>query len=90
MKTYSAAALVFVCLLLAVSMLTGPALGRELTIITHDSFSMSESVLKILKRPWVRRSQFFAPGDAGQALNKAILSKNNPMADLFYGWTTPL
>ena len=24
-------------------------------------------------------------GDAGLALNKAILSKNNPLADVFYG-----
>ena len=29
--------------------------------------------------------QFLKSGDAGLALNKAILSKNNPLADVFYG-----
>ena len=29
--------------------------------------------------------KFLSSGDAGTALNKAILSKGNPLADIFYG-----
>ena len=29
--------------------------------------------------------QFLKSGDTGTALNKAILSKDNPLADVFYG-----
>lgn len=83
MKTY--AATVIVCLLLTLPMFTGQALCRELIIMTHDSFSISESVLKDFKRSVGADITIFRSGDAGQALNKAILSKNNPMADLFFG-----
>lgn len=85
MKTYAAVAAVIVCLLLAMPMLTGQAQGRELTIMTHDSFSMSESVLEDFKKAVGADITILRSGDAGQALNKAILSKNNPMADLFFG-----
>ncbi|MGD9823638.1 thiamine ABC transporter substrate-binding protein [Desulfobacter sp.] len=84
MKSYAVLA-VIVCVLLTLPTLTGQALGRELTLMTHDSFSMSESVLKDFKAAVGADITILRSGDAGQALNKAILSKNNPMADLFFG-----
>ena len=53
--------------------------------MTHDSFSMSEQVLEDFKKAVGADIIILRSGDAGQALNKAILSKNNPMADLFFG-----
>ncbi|WP_321491372.1 thiamine ABC transporter substrate-binding protein [uncultured Desulfobacter sp.] len=85
MKIHAAVVTVIVCLFLTLPMLTGRALGRELTIMTHDSFSMSESVLEEFKKAVGADITILRSGDAGQALNKAILSKNNPMADLFFG-----
>lgn len=85
MKLSIAVATVIICLILTLPMLTGRALCRELTIMTHDSFSMSESVLKDFKKSVGSDITILRSGDAGQALNKAILSKNNPMADLFFG-----
>lgn len=85
MKPYAAVATVIVCFILTLPMLTGRALCRELTIMTHDSFSMSESVLEDFKKAVGADITILRSGDAGQALNKAILSKNNPMADLFFG-----
>ena len=85
MRISTAVTTVIICLLLAMPMLTCQALCRELTIMTHDSFSMSESVLKDFKKAVGADITILRSGDAGQALNKAILSKNNPMADLFFG-----
>jgi len=85
MKISIAVTSVIVCLFLVIPMLTGQALCRELTIMTHDSFSMSESVLEDFKKSVGADITILRSGDAGQALNKAILSKNNPMADLFFG-----
>jgi len=58
---------------------------RTLTIMTHDSFLASESVISAFETANNVKIQFLLSGDAGTALNKAILSKDNPLADVFYG-----
>ncbi len=63
---------------------TGPV-PRTLTVMTHDSFAASKSVLSAFETANNVKVQFIASGDAGTALNKAILSKDNPFADVFYG-----
>jgi thiamine transport system substrate-binding protein len=63
-----------------------PAAGaRTLTVMTHDSFSVSEDVLKAFEQQNNVTVQVLKSGDAGQALNKAALSKDNPLADVFFG-----
>jgi thiamine transport system substrate-binding protein len=56
-----------------------------LTVMTHDSFAASKSVISNFETADNVKLQFLASGDAGTALNKAILSKDNPFADVFYG-----
>jgi thiamine transport system substrate-binding protein len=58
---------------------------RKLTVMTHDSFAASKSVISAFETANNVMVQFIASGDAGTALNKAILSKDNPFADVFYG-----
>ena len=58
---------------------------REITLMTHDSFSASAGVIEAFEQQNNAKIIFFKSGDAGEALNKAILSKNNPLADVFYG-----
>ncbi len=53
--------------------------------MTHDSFAISEGVLAAFEAENNVKVQFFKSGDVGTALNKAILSKDNPLADVFYG-----
>jgi len=60
----------------------GPA---ELTVMTHDSFAASETVVQAFEQANNAKVIFLASGDAGAALNKAILSKDAPLADVFYG-----
>ncbi|MFZ0532093.1 MAG: thiamine ABC transporter substrate-binding protein [Anaerolineales bacterium] len=61
------------------------AAPRTLTVMTHDSFAASKSVISAFESANNVKVQFISSGDAGTALNKAILSKNNPFADVFYG-----
>ena len=56
-----------------------------LVVATHDSFSVSDEVLAAFQADSGISVQFLSLGDAGEALNKLILSKDAPLADLFYG-----
>ncbi|PKN93144.1 MAG: thiamine ABC transporter substrate-binding protein [Chloroflexi bacterium HGW-Chloroflexi-6] len=56
-----------------------------LTIMTHDSFSASEEVIRAFEEANNVKISFLKSGDTGAALNKAILSKSAPLADIFYG-----
>ncbi|ACN15355.1 TbpA [Desulforapulum autotrophicum HRM2] len=58
---------------------------QEITLMTHDSFSASTDVIQAFEQANHAKIIFLKSGDAGEALNKAILSKNNPIADIFYG-----
>ena len=61
---------------------TGPVV---LHVMTHDSFAISEGVLAAFESTNNAKVKFVKSGDTGTALNKAILSKDNPLADVFYG-----
>ena len=57
----------------------------ELTVMTHDSFAISEEVVAAFEEANDVQVTFLASGDTGAALNKAILTKDAPLADVFYG-----
>lgn len=56
-----------------------------LTVMTHDSFSASEDVIAAFEKENNVKLVFVKSGDAGSALNHAILTKDSPQADVFYG-----
>jgi thiamine transport system substrate-binding protein len=58
---------------------------RTLTVMTHDSFAISEDVIAQFESENNATVAFVRSGDTGAALNQAILSKDNPLADVFYG-----
>jgi len=58
---------------------------RTLTVMTHDSFAVSEDVVALFEAENNVTVEFIRSGDTGASLNKAILSKGNPLADVFYG-----
>jgi len=58
---------------------------RTLTLMTHDSFAISETVIQAFEKANNVTVRHLPAGDAGAALNQAILSKTNPLADLFFG-----
>jgi thiamine transport system substrate-binding protein len=62
-----------------------PGEARTLTVMTHDSFAVSEDLIRQFESEHNVSIQFVRSGDTGTALNQAILSRENPLADVFYG-----
>lgn len=56
-----------------------------LSIMTHDSFEINADMVASYELDNNVKLVFLKSGDTGAALNKAILSKNAPLADVFYG-----
>lgn len=56
-----------------------------LTVMTHDSFAVSEDVVAVFEAENNVKVAFVKSGDTGAALNRAILTKKAPIADVFYG-----
>jgi thiamine transport system substrate-binding protein len=73
---------IFVVLILSACGPIGPV---TLTVMTHDSFAASESVVAAFENANHVKVAFLKSGDAGAALNKAILTTDVPLADVFYG-----
>ncbi len=58
---------------------------QTLTILTHDSFLVSENVIATFEQLYNVNVIFIKGGDAGATLNRAILTKDTPIADVLYG-----
>ena len=58
---------------------------QTLTVMTHDSFSISEDVVEAFEEANNADVVFLQSGDAGAVLNRAILTKDAPLADLLFG-----
>ena len=58
---------------------------RRLTVMTHDSFEISAEIMAAFQNEHQIQVEIIKVGDAGTAVNKAALSKNAPLADVFYG-----
>ena len=63
----------------------GPEEPRTLRVMTHDSFAISEELVAEFENENNVEVRFVRSGDTGTALNQAILSKENPLADVLYG-----
>ncbi len=61
---------------------TGP---RTLTVMTHDSFAVTDSVLQGFESAHNVKVMVLKSGDAGKMLNTALLNKDTPLADVMYG-----
>ncbi|NPA90057.1 MAG: thiamine ABC transporter substrate-binding protein, partial [Chloroflexi bacterium] len=62
-----------------------PVGPQTLVVMTHDSFEVSEEVMRQFEEANHAKVTILKSGDTGSALNKAILSKDAPLADVFYG-----
>ncbi|MCY3832160.1 MAG: thiamine ABC transporter substrate-binding protein [Chloroflexi bacterium] len=56
-----------------------------MVVLTHDSFAISEALLESFEAQTGISVEILRSGDAGQMVNQAILSKNNPLGDVLYG-----
>ena len=62
-----------------------PAGPKTLTVMTHDSFAISEDVVTAFEQANNADVVFLQSGDAGTMLNKAVLAKDAPLADVMFG-----
>ena len=58
---------------------------RELKILTHDSFDVSEQIIKEFESAYNAEITILKAGSSGAALSRAILEKSNPSADILHG-----
>lgn len=61
------------------------AADGTLTVVTHDSWAMDESVLAEFERESGLTLEIQPQGDAGSLTNQLVLTKDNPIADGVYG-----
>src|SRR5262249_42688582 len=59
--------------------------STSITLVTHDSFAVSKSVLAAFTQQTGIEVKVLQSGDAGAALNQVILTKSNPVGDVFFG-----
>jgi len=58
---------------------------QTLTVMTHDSFAVSDDVLAAFQEANHVKVSFIESGDTGSAVNAAVLAAGKPFADVFYG-----
>ena len=61
---------------------------KEVTILTHDSFSISDEQIAAFEEESGYTLRTIAPGDGGVLVNHLILNRDNPQADGVYGIDT--
>nr|WP_202425821.1 thiamine ABC transporter substrate-binding protein [Streptomyces sp. HUCO-GS316] len=59
--------------------------SKTVTLVSHDSWAVSKNVLADFEKQSGYKVRVLKSGDAGQAVNKAILTKDNPQGDVFFG-----
>ena len=56
-----------------------------LTVVTHDSFNLSDELLTRFETESGLDVTFVAPGDAGTLTNQLVLTKDSPLGDVVFG-----
>ncbi|MFY9262765.1 MAG: extracellular solute-binding protein [Actinomycetaceae bacterium] len=59
--------------------------GQTVTVITHDSFELSDELRAQFTAETGYTLQTTAPGDSGMVVNQLVLNKDNPTVDAVYG-----
>ena len=72
-------------LLLALAGASLTTLAAELRVMTHSSFSLPKERIAEFEKQSGAKLAIIKGGDAGEMLNKLILTRANPVADVVYG-----
>lgn len=59
--------------------------GSELTVVTHDSFTLPDEVLAQFEDETGMSVNIVQPGDGGSLVNQLILTKDSPLGDAVFG-----
>ena len=58
---------------------------KDVVLITHDSFAVSDDVKEAFERESGLKLRILQAGDAGEVVTKALLTAGNPQGDLLFG-----
>lgn len=61
------------------------AASSTVTLVTHDSFAVSDEVLAAFEKESGLTVEQVAPGDAGTLVNQLVLTKDAPLGDVVFG-----
>ncbi len=64
---------------------SGPVGPATVTLLTHDSFAVSEDLLADFEQQTGITIEVVSAGDAGEVVNKAALTAGNPEGDVLFG-----
>ena len=64
---------------------TAPLEHVEIILMTHDSFVVSDELLESFETETGIEIRVLPAGDAGTMVNQAVLTKDNPLADVIFG-----
>ena len=62
-----------------------PASPTELVVMTHDSFALPDEAISAFEDEQGATLRILRSGDAGSMVNQAILSQEDPLADVLFG-----
>ncbi len=77
--------LVAVAAALTITATAGAQESTTVTLVTHDSFAVSDDVLSAFTAETGIGVEIFRAGDAGQMVNQLILTRDNPVGDVAFG-----
>lgn len=64
---------------------TEPLEAAEVILMVHDSFAISDELLDAFTNETGIEIRIFPAGDAGTMVNQAVLTVDNPLADVIFG-----
>ena len=64
---------------------TSGTAGGTVTLVTHDSFAVSDDVLAAFEEETGLTVEQVAPGDGGALVNQLVLTKGSPLGDVVFG-----
>jgi len=76
---------IYVLLIFGLLVVSCESQPNVLVVMAHDSFSISEEIISQFEETHGIEVVFLPSGDAGSTLNRAILAKEAPVADILYG-----
>lgn len=59
--------------------------GGTVTLVTHDSFALSDGLLDAFTQRTGYQVEVVQPGDAGTLVNQLVLTKDAPLGDVVFG-----
>ena len=62
-----------------------PTESKTLTVLTHDSFALSDATIAAFRTSSGYDVKFVAPGDVGTLVNQLVLTKDAPLGDVVFG-----